>query len=582
MKNNYLLRIFKDRHDTKYMQHLAYLLTKEALIKNAEEIRPTEPHYGKYKRRVSIKFCGLSGLSLLGGNDTVTKAHPQSVTNFLNLISNHQNIIDDLNREGIVVDVKLMFAYPYSDSMYDWIQAEESQQDGFSIKDIVHGRKVKPDFRVTKKMDISDIKSSFAYINLKQSLVKLQDAVIKGKTIFNNKNTSNRVIVKFTPVNVLVCVLKINHSVFIDPYIYSKETSDSNFLKLNAPISEITVPYLPSPQEAEMLRSAEKTIHEHFCSITSHFRYLWQHPYTIYSTDATHYRKWRRESLGKIKSPEEVSYLGKATRLMKIRPGYKQNEVDLWMQYCKNGLLKFCSKINNHIDDVSQSPSDGDISSIEPTPIFIIGSWVNDGERTVPSQYMDAISNFISINFSSEAAEGLRLNPILVRAENGQKLQDTLFKDLNMSELGIAIVTPDVGKIPRPNVSLERGYLMGRLGSRKSRSFGNSEKQMVYVFKHEDADGGSDTIDITYTPFKNIEDFEALFYKFIKWLWDVTELNSDYALKILRDQRLNRRNSRADIEEIDRFIDSIAKWQKDYSQRMSQFDEEAPTNSYES
>ncbi|HEY4832825.1 MAG TPA: TIR domain-containing protein, partial [Waddliaceae bacterium] len=501
----------------------------------------------------------------------------KSVSNFLKLVSNENRIIEDLNKESIWVDIKIMFAYPYSDYMYDIIQAEQTNQDGFSMDCVLTGNKIIPDFRITKKITYSDLNRAVTYNHLVRSLEKLQNAVISGKKVFNNKNVKNRVVVKFTPLNILVCLLKINHKLFIDPYMYSKQQVTSFGLKLNAPISAISIPDLPEIG-GKQSRNDSKIL-EHYCSLISHFRYLWQHPFTLYSTDATEYDKWVQRTLSKIKEPGNVSYLGKALRL-KAKTAHKQNEIDLWMQYCKNGLLKYCNKFIEEIDSEVIEPESLDINNLKPITIFIIGAWDKDG----PREEMKAVRKFFLSHFSADKSDGgLNFSPVLVDGNNGEHLHKILFENLDSSQLGLVVLTSDnaTGN-PKPNVILERGYLMGRLGRKNSRASKNKNMEAVFVFKHMETKDGTDVQHIISTQFSDLQNLKLQFFKIVKWLWDITELNSEHAREILERQKvlvqefdsIHGSNHVAYIDQIDQYIEEISVWNKNYLKRMQRLNTE--------
>lgn len=311
------LKAHVDRFDPEYKDLLSSLLSKEHLIEKSEVIKKNEPYFGQFKKRVSIKFAGLSGLSIVGGIDAYGKPKSKIVESFLGLISNHNDIIKELNENGVYIDIKILYAYPYSDFMYDIIQPENTEQDGFSMACILRDKKVSVDYRIPLKLTFKDLEKSITYQNLTSSLKKIQTAVNEGRRYFNNELSPNRLVVKLTPLNILACLLKINHNLFIDPYVYSKEVYSASNLALISPVSQITIPNIPSASEADKLPYRERKILDHYCSLISHFRYIWQHPLTMYSTDATNYDKGVNNTLSKIKEPFEISYLSKANRIEK-------------------------------------------------------------------------------------------------------------------------------------------------------------------------------------------------------------------------------------------------------------------------
>lgn len=583
--SDYNINIHIDRYDDAYKQELKELLSIDSLIANAETIRPGENYFNTYKKRVSIKFIGLSGLTIFGGTEFPGIQRTDVVDSFLHLIANRSKQIDILNRNEILIDVKILFAYPYSDFMYDLLQAENSRQDGFSMECILKNKNFDVGFRVSKDMNTADLKDSLTFKNLKDSLNKIQIAVNESRELFNNENHGNRLVIKLTPLNILNCFLKINHTLYIDPYVYSKEEHTKSHLGLIAPISKITIPTLPSFEESKKLDKTDKKILDHYCSLISHFRYIWQHPLTMYSTDATMYDKGVNGTLSKIKKPYEISFLSKAMRLQNKttrKSQLKPFEIDLWKQHCKNELLKYCSKFSKKKDSRIGN-FDKNSLNLKPIPIFIVGAWKFEfgADLSDTNVYMIELKKFINRYFGDKNVSGLRLQPIVVDAEDGTKIQEQVFKHLNSSQLGLVIQTSDydlkeIAGNSRPNIYFERGYLMGRLGKRLSRI--GEEKEMVFVFKEIKAIEGSDFGNISHTEFSTLNNFKIQFFRIVKWLWDMTELNSEFALNILRDYNvqldvllkpdpndkfllsLKRKN--------EEFIEKIQRWEKDYQNRM--------------
>jgi hypothetical protein len=81
-------------------------------------------------------------------------------------------------------------------------------------------------------------------------------------------------------------------------------------------------------------------------------------------------------------------------------------------------------------------------------------------------------------------------------------------------------------------VYLEKGYLMGRLGRRKDRA--GRDVEAVCVFKEVQSHTESDNITFTHTSFSNPSEFSIEFYRVIKWVWNITEINSSYTVEVLK------------------------------------------------
>lgn len=587
MEKKFDLNVKIDRYDKEYQKLLSDLLSIENLIKNAVELPTDDKYYGKYSKKIAIKFCGLSGLSILGGTDNhYYQAQRQpSVKNFIDLISNKGDIVKELNeKHSIYLDVKLLFAYPYSDFMYDLIQAEEFRHEGISMNCLIEKKIYKYDFRTPNRLTYLNINKSTTVLHLINSLDKIQEAVNNGQGVINLVGQPNRVVVKFTPLNILTCFLKINHHVFIDPYVYSKTTFDSKLLSLISPVSYISIPEIPNNYEE--LTENDKKIYEHYCSLINHFRYLWYHPLTLYSSDATNYNKGQNRTLSDIRLPKSISYLAKSEHLEKLvntNETYSKSEIDLWRQHCKNELIRYCSKFLRSRSDFQVGPEQNGKININPVRIFIVGAWKNNA----PSEFMNLLEKFINEKFFKKNGKGMKLMPKVINAENGTEFRKLIFEGLNSSQLAIVVQTDDYPgtkiKFSRPNVYIEKGYLMGRLGKKNSRSTKEDDQEPVFVFIKKGTEDGSDTNHITQTSFTTLEYFELQFFKIVKWLWEITEINSEYTLELLDeyyhkiDAEItksideNRNQTLTDfLNLIRRFKTQIIDWQEDYNERISQ------------
>lgn len=576
MKPEFKLKVFIDRYSDPYQRKLSQLLSFESLKTEATIVKPGDPQYGKYEKRVSIRFCGLSGLSLLGGTEHPDGERATPVKRFLELLSNKSGIIDKLNAEKIYVDIKLIFAYPYSDFMYDIVRAENSQQDGFSTECILKGHKPKTNFQISKKLCYADLVKTNTYKHLCSSLETLQEAVNSSRPLFNHENNPNRLIIKFTPLNILVCLLKINRNIFMDPYIYAKNKKQSQNLSLLAPISYIKIPDLVDQIPFDELdESREGIIVKRYSSLISHFRFLWSHPLTMYSTDATRYDKGDNGTLAQIKEPGEISYRSKARRILTSSNTSAQYASDQWKQYCKDELLSYCSKFL----DISSVKEASEIKRQTPKPlqIFIVGAW--DKKSTDQngdwSVYMKSIDGSIKQYFGKNNQKGLRLNPNIVDASDGMNIPEAVFKQLNAAQLGIVIQTATLeeGKV-KPNIFFEQGYLAGRLNKRHSRGEG-LKKDLVFIFRQDKSEEATDIRDIAFTAFDDVDHFKLQFFRFVKWLWDVTELNSIYAKEIIeehiqileKDHDINDPKYARLYRMAHDFIDQIDNWEEEHERR---------------
>ena len=220
----------------------------------------------------------------------------------------------------------------------------------------------------------------------------------------------------------------------------------------------------------------------------------------------------------------------------------------------RNEFLRYCSKFilsqTNEIDFTLRQQI-----KLNPIPVFIVGAWkqndVNNYMKVIkeflenPIATLENIKNDVlpenfTISLDSSGISGLSCNPIIIDADDASEIRKIIYENLNLSQLGFVVQTGDItdgdddstnDKYSRPNVYLEKGYLLGKIGKRVDR-FGK-ERDAVFVFKEKNTQIESDNITVSYTGFCNEREFKIELYRVAKWLWDVTDVNSEYILVIL-------------------------------------------------
>lgn len=511
--------LYNDRHDDKYLQFVANLLSFDQLLDNALTDKNDKNPV------VTIKFSGLSAMTLLGGGNAEDKNPAYEAFNLL--ISNKNNLITELNRKNIAVHIKLLFAYPYSDFYYDLIQAEEANSEGNSVSCVIN----KEDFvRTTigpKVVKYSDVKSSKTYASLKQSLSNLltakNDAVFNKNINIGNNINKNKVVVKFTPVNGMCCFLQINNTIFLDSYLFAKQKANANKLSLISPIVRINamrigkVKQLPDKEQEKIHKELNQ---RHYYSALSHFRYFWNHDLTLYMNDVC----VTKEKKITIVEPHLVSYFNKAERLLE-KYHYSLTDIDIWKQRVKDEFKRYTSKF--HEESFHKE------SFIK---LFIVGAW-NDN---IPNQYMETLAKMLTAKFRYNK-HGLKIKPEVVKVGVGDNIQETVYYKLKTSHIGCVIQTADIkiGKnkwMSKPNIYLEKGYLISQLGQYKNHR--NIEKVRVFTFIEKGVVVESNNINTAPAEFLNESDFELQFFKIIYWLWEMTELNTDSALLFMEQERI--------------------------------------------
>jgi hypothetical protein len=230
---------YRDRYDKNFINTVADLLKPQQLIETSKIAASCGLNQGK-AGRITIKFAGLSSLTLLGGAENHYKKSNETAEAFEQLLLNKEPLVDQDGAE-YKLDIEFLFAYPYSDFNYNLILAESTKQPGVSIRCMGESEKYTPNFYTPKKLGYEHLSRSHTYSNLISSLGRLQEYLIKAGSKFNSSPTSHRVVIKFSALNVMTCFLKINNHIFIDPYIYSKRQYDNEILTLLSPVTHLVL-----------------------------------------------------------------------------------------------------------------------------------------------------------------------------------------------------------------------------------------------------------------------------------------------------------------------------------------------------
>ena len=116
------LKAFVDRNQQEYHDKLTDLLSPQSLLKTAKLLDPQDADDNKIAERnpaithkATIYFSGLAGLTLFG-RDERTQQQNKCAAAFHELL---ETSVKTLNDNHVAVQIKLMFAYPFSNFMYD-------------------------------------------------------------------------------------------------------------------------------------------------------------------------------------------------------------------------------------------------------------------------------------------------------------------------------------------------------------------------------------------------------------------------------------------------------------------------------
>jgi hypothetical protein len=383
------ISVYRDRHDEDYQNKLSELLSIKSLKKTSSVAFECDLH-SNLDKRITLKFSGLSSLSLLGGSENYFGKVNKTAEAFKKLILNASELGE------YTLDIQLLFSYPYSDFNYNLILSELTRQDGFSVNCLKNDIAYKPNFYTPHKLTVTDLLQANTFQNLRNSLKKLQDYIIlanKKGEVFNSKKAKHKVVVKFSVLNIMTCFLKINNHIFIDPYTYSKNQSDNEILNLSSPLTHIELN--TQHKWPKNLKQNYEKHKDHFLSLIGHFRYLWHHPLTLIAHDATFLNKGMIPPHTVFKNPLEVNFEGKATAIKKYLgeklPDDADAQIDLWKQYIRNEFLRHCNKfLQTDTREVDESSASEQQMKLAKIPVFIVGAW-NKGDI---NDYMKLIKDF--------------------------------------------------------------------------------------------------------------------------------------------------------------------------------------------
>jgi hypothetical protein len=474
-------------------------------------------------------------MTLLGGNEHTQNSY--AYKEFINLINDSNEVVTKLNKVGIAVQIKLLFAYPYSDFYYDLIQAEAADHIGCSIACIIKKKNFTPTIDGPQILDNGAVSHSNTYLNLEQSLLTLNEEsrrsnIYSEKLDIQNNINKNQLNVKFTPVHGLCCFLQINNTIFMDSYLYAKEKSTTRKISLISPIIKIegqrigNVLQLPK-KEQEIINGNFNQ--KHYYSALSHFRYLWEHDLSLYLDDVCVIKQQKI----KIKEPRLISYRKKAERLAK-KYHFTPVETDLWKQKVKDEFKKYTSKF-------PEQPQ----TKLDRITLFIVGSWKDKQANEYMKKLEDLMLDLPTKKYSlSENNNGLKVKPVIFEVGDGEFFQQRLFDSLSTCHAACVIQTDDIFQrnddgttefYSRPNVYLEKGYLLHHLG--KYTNYKGELTEKVFTFIKENVNVESDNINTGRREFLDINDFKYQFFRIIFLLWETTELNNECALKLMENQR---------------------------------------------
>jgi len=502
------MELFLNYNDNNFIDSFKDALNIERLIKTSVQMSDrqiNEQNIVKYEKECCLDFAGVSA-SLL---------HEDGSDKYLEDIFKNINCFLD---EKIRLHFRFLLVYPFSAHAIARIQAEESRNRATILE---------PTISKTSLYGFDSVDAVDMHIFTASNFVKKQHEFLRMIGQFMDsyrisRNGDNRLVIRFIPTAVNVCMYRFNNFMYISPYLLAKERRVDTMCVEKAPV-------------IYMNRSNDNIVFEAYID---HFRYLWGLPQTIYLEDATDYKCCTGVGdITKIKPPHEIDFSVKAKRIKS-----KSHSTDLasWKKQVKDLLNSLCPVIPV---DVQKKHS-----------IFIACSW--NAETSSPNLVAQKLEKWLKKDF------GKTVGIDLVDAKGGASINKNIYKNLNSSTVGLILFTCDLfvsekkiidGKeikgryYAKPNIYHELGYLMGKYEAK-----GYDNKMVIPIVQRigdQTVYYPSNVADKVYFQFQD-EKIEAKYEKIILLLQELLSLDISiicYALKC-HEMRLRKMLLDGDVD----------------------------------
>jgi hypothetical protein len=408
---------FTDRLQEEYIEALHEALSIDNLTNNAITI-PTDLR--GYEKIVRIDFCGIASSTLL-----------------LNAINGKKNNINQrfcdifkhlkkFDEQKIRVKTRFLFMYLYSDFSYAQVEAEKTE-----YRATIENKKY-DDYKNLDLLSLTekDFYSSRIYDYQVKALKQIQKI---HNDFFSHREHSDILNVRFCCLPLNFCSLTINNKSYIDAYSYAKRDSNSG-LSYENPLISIS-----------QINDAST-----FDTIEDHFRYMWNHPTTLFYEDATksffdEENENKLQQLEHIKMPHNVSFDTKAQRIKERFPSITDEKINRW----KFRVERMFSNMTRIME-----------TSPESETVFIGFSFKNG------KGIADETRTYLEEDFLQS------LKVFIVDIMDGQDpLYDELTNKMKGATIGLIFFTKDIEEsledtknyYSRPNLYFEFGYLLNHV-----------------------------------------------------------------------------------------------------------------------
>ena len=465
------MEVFENRNQLKYKKFIREKLTYDKLVKTSFPIKNNK----NFDRVVRIDFFGISGASLLKFDEEGSLLISEK---FEEIFKN----LDRFTADRVLVKVRLLFSYVYSDFAFSLIEAEKSQNRA-TINQQEHWLNFDTEIEITEE----EFYSSEIFKNQNTALKHIQRLKSTYGLFLSSPHKLN---IRFCPIPINYCGVLINEFVAFDSYSYSKLNKYSSKLLFSSPVLTI-----------------EKKEHKRkFQEIEDHFRYLWNHDLTLFSEDATFFDINKRDSLCKIKKPNEIKFEYKSNKIKELE-SIRDNDNENVEVRLNSWLFSSRTKLINNTRIIQQFPS--------KESIFIACCWkeMDDGSYE-PNITARNINDFIMDSFGINSKSRV-INTLIVQPNPGSDLYAKIYTSLSQATLAIIILTNDIIAInnevyPTQNVIHELGFMMHKLRAR--------ETGRIFILRQKGVKIPSNIGNYEYVQFEK-DKLILKYFDIIEWLY---------------------------------------------------------------
>ncbi len=412
------MKVYIDRNCDDFKNYITSKMTIESLIESAVPIKVPEVVNGiTYNKCIRIDLMGMCSSLFFD------KTHEITTFDLYDQLVKLIESFNEINSKGIFIKIRVLLLYPFCISALTRMYAEISRNRA-SISEPSYPR----DFSILEDLSEIDFWSSSFNVTQRSVLLQIKElqSLINDLDIWNN--SKNSFTIRYTPTHININYIQLNNTVFVEPYVYAKESRHRNRCSIATPITIIE--------------------NDSKCKLfEDNFRYLWQNDVTIVEEDAIEIKNGRPYIL----PPQNIRYQYKSRNIRKeLSESNKQKkETDIdkleqkWLSYVKHHLVyRFCDK---------------SLFQKIPENIFITCSWITDNGMSSPHPIAEEIKKFFFECIGKDAQ--------ILKASTENTINEQVYGSLNESEIAVVLLTKDIcdkngHNYSKPNVYIELGYLL--------------------------------------------------------------------------------------------------------------------------